>query len=250
MPKVDGLYIDKLSEFGIVLEKNYTLSTVYEYLQGKKDCQNLQKILNAPWGQEIIYFDYAGHSVVILTAQGAPFAANSIERLKRTGVKEIVFIGTTGSTHKNILPETFVLPSAAVRDEGTSDGYLDKYVPAICNLDLRDSLENELKNNGAQTLNGLIFTTDKRYKEDSKTLVHLNKHANVVAVDMETATAFITAMYYNIPLAAIKIVTDCAVGHGDASFQGVLEKDKDYKKWIQPFINLALDSVLNHLKTN
>ena len=228
MPQVEGIFIERFAESGIILEKNYALQIAFSLLGKDPDCRNLEKLLNANWGQEIIYFDYAKTSGVILSAQGAPYAANAVERLRRTGVKSIVSIGTAGSTNSTIESGSFVLPIAGVRDEGASQGYLELNVPSLANMDLVQTLTSSFKFLNLETLSGVIYTTDKRYKEDAELLRFLNEHAGVVAIDMETAALFITAMYYNIPAAAVKIISDCAVSEEGAPFQGV------FKEFIHP----------------
>jgi purine-nucleoside phosphorylase len=245
MPYVEGITVDRFAHFGVILEKNYTLQIAYSLLQGDPSCQNLEKILNPGWGQEIIYFDYNQVSSVVISAQGSPLAANAVERLKRTGVKKIVSIGTAGSTNQEIIPGTYALPIAGVRDEGTSSGYLDIRVPALANLELVRTLDESLTNLGVRTLLGVIFTSDKRYKEDPDLLKSLHDHAQVIAIDMETTSVFITAMYHGIAAAAIKIITDCAIHEGEGTLQGVFrQKDVDYGTWIQPLFETALRGAL------
>jgi len=251
MPQVEGIFIERFAGFGVILEKNYALQIAFSLLEKDPDCQNLEKLLNANWGQEIIYFDYAKTSGVIISAQGAPYAANAVERLRRTGVKSIVSIGTAGSTNPTIESGSFVLPFAGVRDEGASQGYLELNVPSLANTDLVQTLTSSFKSLNLKTLSGVIYTTDKRYKEDAELLRFLNEHAGVVAIDMETAALFITAMYYNIPAAAVKIISDCAVSEEEAPFQGVFkEKGVSYASWVQPLLETALRGVLYSMKTD
>lgn len=249
MPVVEGIFIERLAEFGIILEKNYALGVIFSLLEKDPDCQNLEKILNPEWGQEIIYFDYSNTSGVILSAQGSPLAVNAVERLRRTGVKSIVSVGTSGSTSPAIESGSFVLPIAGVRDEGASQGYLELNVPSLANMDLVRMLISSFKFLNLETISGVIYTTDKRYQEDAEVLRFLNKHAGVVAIDMETAALFIAAMYYNIPAAAVKIITDCAVSEGEVPFQGVFkEKDSDYANWAKPLLEKAVAGILYSMK--
>lgn len=249
MPQVEGIFIERFAEFAIILEKNYALQIVFSLLEKDPYCQNLEKILNAEWGQEIIYFDYFKTSGVTLSAQGAPYAVNAVERLRRTGVKSIVSIGTSGSTNSTIESGSFVLPIAGVRDEGASQGYLELNVPSLANMDLVQTLISSFKSLSLETILGVIYTTDKRYKENAELLRFLNEHANVVAVDMETAALFTTAMYYNIPAAAVKIITDCAVSGEEDPFQGVFkEKDVDYASWVRPLLEKAVMGVLYSIR--
>jgi len=244
MPIINGLVIERVADLGIILEKNFLLEIVYKFLKNDKKCKKLKKILTPLWGQEIIYLDYNGFSCVILSAQGAAFAANAVERLKRTGVKCIFCIGTTGSTDMSITAGQYILPTAAVRNEGTTRGYVNIEVPAVSDLQIVLPLKKEFEKMKIFPLLGTIFTTDKRYRENPQLFKELFKCANVLCVDMETSAIFVTAMFYGISAAAIKIVTDCAVKDNKDNIVGVFEVADNYYSWIKPKILIAIQICL------
>ena len=62
----------------------------------------LERTLNPIWGENIIYFNYYGKRIVVVSAKGASIAANAVERVRRTGGRCLVFIGTCGSTDEAI----------------------------------------------------------------------------------------------------------------------------------------------------
>ncbi|MEG4876875.1 phosphorylase family protein [Microcoleus sp. CZ3-B4] len=248
MPLVDGVHIDRFSEFGLIIEKDYTLNFVFQLLQEDENCSNLIKILNPFWGKEIIHFDYNSVPCVILSAQSSPCAAIAVERLKRTGVKRIVGIGTTGSTDESIKPGQFILATAAVRDEGTSKGYLDLLVPATAHLETILELKSEFENFDVIPLLGTVYTTDQRYKEKPDILRFLYCHANVLSIDMETASILITSMYHGISAGVIKIVTDCAVKETSSDFQGIFEVNENYSDWMESRLKIALQVSLKTIK--
>lgn len=237
--------IERDADFGIILEKNYTLQIAYEYLLHDPDTNNLMKVLNPIWGEEILYFDFKGKHVVAVSAKGAPIAVNAVERIRRTGGKVIVLIGTCGSTNESIIDGTIVLANAAVRDEGVSKGYLDLRIPACSDMELNNIIVEKLKQLDTISVTGVAFTTDKRYKEDSNELEKLNKQANVIYVDMETSAVLLVSAYHGIRATAVKVVTDCAVKKTSGELKGVFDRRKNFISFTNPKLLQILKATLN-----
>ncbi|MEL7657674.1 MAG: hypothetical protein AAGU75_17405 [Bacillota bacterium] len=245
MQSQTDITIERNADFGIIVEKSYVIDLIYEHLKTKEGVQDLLKTLNPIWGEHILYFNYQGKNLVILSAKGAPVAVNAVERIRRTGGKYIVFLGTCGSTDESIEDGTFILSKAAVRDEGVTSGYLDLKVPALSNLELTLALKQELENLHINPLLGVTYTTDKRYKENPDELQLLFQKANVLNIDMETSAILLTAAYHGILATTVKIVTDCAVKHTQGELKGIFDRSKDFTSFVNPKILLLLDAVLN-----
>ncbi len=241
----EGVLVERTADFGIILEKSYTLSLVYDYLRSAKDVSDLSINLNPIWGENILYFSFKKKPIVVLSAKGAPVGANAVERIRRTGGKHIIFIGTSGSTDETIQDGAYVLSTAAVRDEGVTSGYLDMRVPALSDRHLTTLLQEELGKLGESTLLGVTFTTDKRYKERPDELRKLYRTANVLNIDMETSAVILIATYYGIPVAVVKVITDCAVKPVEGELQGVFDREKDFSSFVNPRILSAFAAALN-----
>lgn len=241
----EEITIERRADYGIILEKSYTLEIAYEFLKTNQSVKNLVKTLNPIWGEEILYFDYMGKSIVAISAKGSPIAVNAVERIRRTGGKSIVLIGTCGSTSETIPDGTFVIAKSAVRDEGVSQGYLDLKVPAMANDELTSMLIKNLSLLNIQPIVGVAYTTDKRYKENPDELSSLHKRAGVIYVDMETSAVLLVSTYHEIKVAAIKIVTDCAVKHTTGELKGIFDRSKDFASFVNPKLLIALEATLN-----
>ncbi len=238
--------IEHNAELGIILEKSYTIELAYDYLNNIDDVKDLEKVLNPIWGEYILYFTYKSKKYVVLSAKGASIAANAVERIRRTGGKALVSIGTCGSTDESIEDGTFLVVSGAIRNEGVTKGYLDLKVPCTSDSELSLSLTNALKKS-VKTINGYIFTTDNRYQEDPVELKFLTQHAKVVAVDMETSAILLISMYHNIKASTIKIITDCAVKETDGELKGIFDRNKDFVEFVHPKLKIAIQVALNVL---
>jgi len=240
----EEIFIERNAEYAILLEKNYLLDVVYEYLSKNEHITNLSGFINPVWGEKIIYFTYCEKDFVVLSVKGSPVAVNAVERVKRTGGKYLALIGTCGSTNVEIKDGTFILSIAAVRDENVSSGYLNMNVPAIADLKLTNCIKNELEKNDIFPITGVTFTTDKRYKEDCNTLKFLNEHANVVNVEMETSAVLLVSAYHNIKASVIKIVTDCAVIETKGDLKGIYKQKQRFTDFVNPKILSAFDATI------
>ena len=150
--------IERAADCGIILEKSYTIDFAYEVLEQLEGITDLIKILNPIWGEHILYFNYRDKKYVIVSAKGASIADNAVERIRRTGGKGIISIGTCGSTDESIEDGTFIVASAGVRNEGASTGYLGLKVPAWSTPALTNAIAEKLYEKGIPYEIGLIFT--------------------------------------------------------------------------------------------
>lgn len=236
--------IERQADFGIILEKSYTIDFAYDYLSTMPGVEMLHKTLNPIWGENILYFNYFNRPIVIVSAKGASIAANAVERIRRTGCKCLISIGTCGSTDEDIEDGTFLLVTGGVRNEGVTRGYLDLKVPSLADADLTTSVREILTQKGVRTKAGLIFTTDNRYQEDPVELKMLHKRAGVMAVDMETSAVLLIARYHGIRAATIKIITDCAVKDTPGELKGIFDRSKNFVEFVHPRLKKAIEAAL------
>lgn len=239
-------------DFGIILEKNYTIYLVYDHICHKSEYSDVILSFHPKWGEDFLYFKYHGYQFLAISAKGASVAVNAVERIRRAGGRALIFIGTCGSTDEGISDGTFIIPYSAVRDEGASYGYFDKKVPAIANIDFSIQLKQEIGILSDNVLMGVAYTTDKRYKEDPELLRMLRKSMNLHCIDMETSAVLLVANSYTIKAATIRVVTDCAVKETDGILKGIfdVEKHHDFLSFVNPKLiqafTAAVESCVKH----
>ncbi len=108
---------------------------------------------------------YKGLTVsVTSTGMGCPSAAIALEELIMTGAKYLVRLGTTGALQKNINLGDIVIPTAAVRLEGTSIEYIPIEFPAVADIDILDNLVKVSHNKNKKSHIGIIMSHDAFYK--------------------------------------------------------------------------------------
>ena len=145
---------------------------------------------------------------IINFGMGSPNAATMMDLLSAIKPKAVLFLGKCGGLKKKNKLGDFVLPIAAIRGEGTSNDYLPPEVPALPAFALQKAISTTIRDMGEDYWTGTVFTTNRRvWEHDDKFKKYLRK-VRAMAIDMETATIFITAFKNSIPAGALLLVSD------------------------------------------
>ena len=132
-----------------------------------------------------------GKEVVLYkTLMGGAAAVSIMEEMRCRGVKKFIFFGSCGELTSDLKKGSFIIPTKAYRDEGTSY----HYIPAsdFINIETYKKLANIFdKNNIKYELTG-TWTTDAVYKETiNKVKNRINLGCKVV--EMECASIMAAA---------------------------------------------------------
>lgn len=141
-----------------------------------------------------------------LSGDGGPVAAMAIEILVARGVKALIGLGYVGSLRPDVAIGDFVVPTAAVRDEGTSAHYLPPACPAVADFGLTRAL-TEAAAARRPTHTGLVWSTDAPFRESASD-VERWRALGVLGVDMETAAMLACARALHLPAALLQVVSD------------------------------------------
>ncbi|MEJ2102454.1 MAG: hypothetical protein P8X68_21165, partial [Desulfobacterales bacterium] len=137
----------------------------------------------------------------------------------------------------------FIVPSAAIRGEGTSNHYLPAEFPAIPASSVNLYCIGALRKMGLVPRCGIIYTTDRRLWEFDEKFIDYLRHQRILAIDMELATLFSVAYRYEVPIGSIMLVSDMPLQR-----RGIKDKkkqDKIFSEYMEPHLDLALDAVKN-----
>ena len=137
----------------------------------------------------------------------------------------------------------FIVPSAAIRGEGTSNHYLPKGFPAIPASSVNLYCIGAVRKSGRLPRCGIIYTTDRRLWEFDDTFVEYLRNQRILGIDMELATLFSVAYRYAVPIGSIMLVSDMPL-----QIDGVKDKKKQgriFSKYTSTHLDLALDAVKN-----
>lgn len=138
---------------------------------------------------------------------GSPAAVFTFEDLIGAGTKTILSVGTCGAVQPDLVPGTLILPTSALRDEGTSYHYLPDGEVVTPDAILLDAIRNKIARADAVAVEGPCWTTDAPYRETPHEL-RLHRADGVVAVEMEAAALFAVAKVRKIPVGSLLAVSD------------------------------------------
>ncbi len=121
----------------------------------------------------------------------------------------VLMLGMCGGIEDDLEIGDFIIPTASIRDEGTSSHYLPKDVPALPSIHVNRVCEQVFKEeHNAVPKSGILMTTDYRMWEfDNEFIDYILKH-RIMAIDMEIATLFAVGYALNVPTGAMMLVSD------------------------------------------
>ncbi|MCW1967694.1 MAG: AMP nucleosidase [Anaerolineae bacterium] len=149
------------------------------------------------------------HGITIINfGMGSPNAATIMDLLCAINPKAVLFLGKCGSLKSKIKVGALVLPIAGIRGEGTSNDYFPPEVPGLPAFALQKAVSTTIREANQDYWTGTVFTTNRRVWEwDEGFKSHLSR-IRATAIDMETATIFVTGFYNEIPSGALLLVSD------------------------------------------
>lgn len=162
-------------------------------------------------------------------------------------LKAVVILGMCGGIADDLAVGDIILPTASIRDEGTSAHYLPKDVPAQPAFNINRTAERVISEESCcGTKSGIMQTTDYRMWEFDEDFIDYILKNRIIAVDMEIATLFAVAYARQIPTGALMLVSDLPLRKG-----GI--KSKSHSEGIfDAYTNQHLDvgiKVIERLKT-
>jgi len=141
-------------------------------------------------------------------SMGSPNAATIMDLLGSVNPRAVLFLGKCGGLKKKSQIGDLILPLAAIRGEGTSNDYLPPEVPALPAFSLQRAVSSTIREYGLDYWTGTVYTTNRRvWEHDDRFKEHL-REVRSMAIDMETATLFITGFANEIPTGALLLVSD------------------------------------------
>lgn len=150
----------------------------------------------------------ANDITIINFGMGSPMAATIMDLLSAISPKAVLFLGKCGGLKDMNKLGDLILPIAAIRGEGTSDDYMPTEVPALPSFRLQMAVSHTIKNNNLDYYTGTVYTTNRRVWEHDLEFKEYLRSIRAMAIDMETATLFITGFANKIPHGALLLVSD------------------------------------------
>ena len=197
-----------------------------------------QPILSGYWN---VVHDQASGISIINHGVGSPSAGIITHCLSYLDKLDcVIMLGMCGGIDDDVNVGDILIPTASIRDEGTSRHYLPQDVPAQPSFWINRICEEVLTAKfGRKPKNGIMLTTDYRMWEfDQEFIDYIHKH-RIMAIDMEIATVFSVGYALNVPTGAIMLISDMPLRKG-----GIKSKDSAkeiFRKYTDEHLAVGID---------
>jgi len=145
---------------------------------------------------------------IINFGMGSANAATVMDLLSAIKPKAVLFLGKCGGLKKKNQLGDLILPIAAIRGDGASNDYFPPEVPALPAFNLQKAVSTTIREHNHDYWTGTVYSTNRRVWEHDEQFKDYLRRIRVMAVDMETATIFITGFFNQIPSGALLLVSD------------------------------------------
>lgn len=178
---------------------------------------------------------------IINFGMGSPGAATIMDLLSAIEPEAVLFLGKCGGLKKKNKVGDLILPIAAIRGEGTSNDYFPAEVPALPAFALQKAISTTIRDYAKDYWTGTCYTTNRRVWEHDEAFKDYLKRLRAMAIDMETATIFITGFANKIPTGALLLVSDQPmIPEGVKTSKG---DEKVTKNFAELHLKIGIDSL-------
>ncbi len=151
------------------------------------DAKKITEIHSAVDLNPVYEVEYKGKSFALFQSYvGEPLCVAQYEDLMAIGSKRLILLGNCGVLDKTIEDCGIIIPTAALRDEGTSFHYAEPSDVIEVNKKYRDTFKKVLTDCGYPYVEGMTWTTDACYRE-TREKVNRRKEQGAICVEMECA---------------------------------------------------------------
>lgn len=175
------------------------------------------------------------HTSIVDFSIGSPMAALIIELISAVNPNAVLLLGMCGGLHHSLKVGDFILPTAAIRDEGASRHFMPPQVPALPTFKIQKFVSQILVEKGLDYRTGVVHTTDYRFWEFNNKFKAQLYEERALAIEMESATLFVGGFASKVPIGALLLVSDLPIKRG-----GIKTK-KSAKSVFRQFTDLHLE---------
>jgi uridine phosphorylase len=157
---------------------------------------------------EVYKLDYGDKPVVVANpGLGAPLVVGTFEELIAFGCRKFVAFGSAGVLKSELKRGSIIIPSSAVRDEGTSYHYCPPSRVMEMDSEVVGKLEAVLVKHGIEYEIGRTWTTDAFFRE-TKGKVARRQAEGCLAVEMECSALIAVARFRNVVFGQYLVAED------------------------------------------
>lgn len=187
---------------------------------------------------------------VLSTGIGCPSTAIAVEEAISAGAQVLIRTGTCGgSWRKEIQAGSLIIPTASVRDEGTTKEYILPEFPAVADFDVVSALRQAARDNNIPSFVGINRTHDSFYGASdsikkwgsyfSDPRFRTNE-TPILSSEMEASALFVIASLRGVKAGAVLAV--------DASPESLKDRLKNIKLAVKTYDNAEIrDKTVNSM---
>lgn len=160
-------------------------------------------------GRDSSMINASANGITIINfGMGSPNAALIMDVLSAVEPKAVLFLGKCGGLREKNKIGDYILPSAGIRGEGTSNDYFPPEIPALPAFNLQRAVSSNIRDFNKDYWTGTVYTTNRRVWEWDLNFKDYLRETRAMAIDMETATLFTVGFHNSIPIGALLLVSD------------------------------------------
>jgi uridine phosphorylase len=133
---------------------------------------------------------------------GAPLAGGFLDEVIALGCRKFIACGGAGALVPELTVGHMVVPTSAVRDEGTSYHYLPPSREVSAHPAAISAIEAVLRRDNVPHMTGKTWTTDALYRETPKRIAR-RREEGCLTVEMEAAAFFAVAQFRGVPFGQV-----------------------------------------------
>lgn len=193
-----GDTVKPIDDFPKICISTFSNDMIEKYAAG--DGVEIIAHLYAATGQTPVYKTcYGGEDIAFyLSKVGGPACVAGFEEIVAMGAQKFVLFGCCGVLDDGAVDGKLIVPTSAVRDEGTSYHYAPPSPELDADPKLTGILTSCLDKLGCPYVKGKIWTTDAIYRETPDRIAERKKEG-CIGVEMEYASMLAAAQFRNIP---------------------------------------------------
>ncbi len=190
---------EKIAGFPEVCITTFSESMIKDFVENN-EANIIANLYSANGTIPVYEITYAGKKMgLFLSRVGAPACVAGLEEIIASGAKKIIQFGCCGIVNQAVADGKIIIPSSAVRDEGTSYHYFSASEEISADDSSNDIIVQYLKRHEIPYVVGKIWTTDAIYRETPEAIEERKKQG-CIAVEMECSASLAVAKFRNIPL--------------------------------------------------
>lgn len=183
--------IPNFPKIGITCFSNELMDRYVENFKGEKIAE-----VSCANGKIPIYkIDYKGIDIALFMSRvGAPACTVQYEEILAMGLEKLIMFGNCGVLDSKIDDLAIIIPTSAIRDEGTSYHYMKSSREVKVNKKYIKEFENILNDKNISYIKGKVWTIDAPYRE-TRDKVLKRKEEGCLCVDMECSSMHAVANF-------------------------------------------------------